>query len=90
MISLCVFLPQPCHRCLTVDCPVSSACVVEEVDPICSEGCRVWVVWCCDGKLDVGIKAVVEIGTFDDEVGEEVVRVPEEEVLELAGDGGGE
>lgn len=43
-----------------------------------------WVLGGCAGKLDIGCEAVVEVGAFDDEVGEEVVGMPEEEVFELA------
>ena len=49
-----------------------------------------WVIRCCDGELDVRGEAVVEVGAFNYEVGEEVVGVPKEEVFELRRDGRGE
>ena len=49
-----------------------------------------WVIRCCDGELDVGGEAVVEVGAFNYEVGEEVIGVPQEEVFELWGYGRGE
>lgn len=44
------------------------------------------IVSCCSWQVDVGEEAVVEIGAFDDEVCEEVVSVPQKEVLVVARD----
>ena len=99
-VGLCVFLPQARHGRGRVERPVAAVAVVEEEGDgagaaVARDG-RVREVGRRGRELGVGEEAVEEVGALDEEVGEEVVGVPEEEEAEFGGrgfrgeDGGGE